>query len=70
MKMEQQKNSVAVQIFADVIIFLFYKNSVFFFVFSLRFFGKRYMKQAKPICKHVSLILSFKILIASKILHV
>ena len=55
----QKKISVALQIFADVIIIIFYKNSVFF-VFSLRYFGKRYMKQAKLICKHVSLILSFQ----------
>ena len=41
------------QILADVIIF--YKNSIFF-----TFFAKRYMKPAKPICKHVLLILSFK----------
>ena len=51
----QKKNSVPLQIFADVIIIIFYKNSVF-----LRFFGKRYMKPAKPICKHLLLILSFQ----------
>ena len=38
----QKKKSVVLQIFADVIVIIFYKHSASF-VFSQRFFGKTYI---------------------------